>query len=69
MTIDWGAVRTATDKAQAAAEADSQRKRDAAQKYLAETDWMVVRETETGKPIPEDMRAARSEARKAAGAN
>ena len=67
MTIDWSAVRTATDKAQAAAEADAQRAREAAQKYLAETDWMVVRETETGKPIPEDVRAARSEARKAAG--
>lgn len=32
-------------------------------KYLAETDWYVVRFAETGKPIPEDILAARAAAR------
>ena len=32
-------------------------------KYLAETDWYVVRFAETGEPIPEDILAARAAAR------
>ncbi len=28
--------------------------------YLADTDWYVVREQETGKPMPVDVRARRS---------
>ena len=28
--------------------------------YLADTDWYVVREQETGKPIPDEVRARRS---------
>ena len=28
--------------------------------YLADTDWYVVREQETGKPVPVDVRARRS---------
>lgn len=34
-----------------------------ARRYLAETDWYVVRFAETGTPIPEDIRAAREAAR------
>lgn len=31
--------------------------------YLRETDWYSVREAETGKPMPEDVRTARQSAR------
>ena len=31
--------------------------------YLAETDWYVVRYSETGVPIPDDVKQARAEAR------
>jgi hypothetical protein len=31
--------------------------------YLADTDWYVTREAETGKPIPVDVKAKRSEIR------
>jgi hypothetical protein len=31
--------------------------------YLAETDWYVIRMQETGKPIPDDIKAKRDEAR------
>lgn len=34
-----------------------------AREYLAETDWMVVRSVETGKPVPEDVLAKRAAAR------
>jgi len=32
--------------------------------YLAETDWMVIREAETGKPVPDDVRQRREAARR-----
>lgn len=32
--------------------------------YLAETDWMVIRAAETGKPVPDDVSTRRAEARK-----
>jgi len=31
--------------------------------YLADTDWYVTRQAETGKPIPEDILTKRQEAR------
>lgn len=34
-----------------------------ATKYLSDTDWYVVRYTETGKEIPEDVRIKRQECR------
>lgn len=34
-----------------------------ARAYLAETDWYVVRFSETGEPIPEDIKQLRAEAR------
>ena len=40
---------------------------EAARRYLVETDWMVIRAAETGRPLPEDVTEARAEARKAAG--
>ena len=39
-----------------------------AQEYLAETDWMVVRAAETGKPVPEDVQERRAAARGVANA-
>jgi hypothetical protein len=64
MTIDWGAVQTAEDKAQAKREADADAERSKARKYLADTDWYVVRYTETGKPVPESIARTRESARK-----
>ena len=34
-----------------------------AQAYLDSTDWMVTRQAETGRPIPEDVKARRAAAR------
>jgi len=34
-----------------------------ARRYLAETDWMVVRATETGLPVPDTVLQSRAEAR------
>ena len=51
------AAREATERARAATEA---------RRYLAETDWMVIRAAETGTPIPAEVAAARMAARKAA---
>lgn len=33
------------------------------QKYLAQTDWMVIREVETGKKVPEHIKEERARAR------
>lgn len=33
--------------------------------YLASTDWYVIRMSETGKPVPDDILAARQAAREA----
>jgi hypothetical protein len=49
------AERAAAARAQVEAEARA---------YLAETDWMVIRAAETGKPVPEDVAEARAAARK-----
>ena len=34
-----------------------------AQLYLAQTDWYVIRQSETGKPVPEDVSIKRNECR------
>lgn len=36
-----------------------------AREYLDSTDWYVIREVETGKPMPDDVRIKREEARNA----
>jgi len=48
------AERDAATRARVAAEA---------RRYLADTDWMVIRAAETGKPVPEEVSAARAQAR------
>lgn len=58
--IDWSQrVREADEEAL--------RQANAARRTLAETDWYVIRQTETGQPIPASIAAARAEARKKAG--
>lgn len=37
--------------------------RSTAAAYLAATDWMVIRQSETGQPVPDDILQARAEAR------
>ena len=39
--------------------------RSAAAAYLAATDWMVIRQSETGQPVPDNILRARAEARAA----
>lgn len=58
--VDWSRRETVRDRARAA-EADAAAR---ARAYLAETDWYVARSVETGKPMPDDVRAARAAARK-----
>lgn len=64
--IDFTQVKTAEAKA---AEAEAERLQadyDAAVAYLCETDWYVVRKTETAAAVPADIEQARAEARKRA---
>jgi hypothetical protein len=56
-------ARAAEEQARSAAAARAE-----AVAYLAATDWMVVRQAETGQAVPKDVLAARAEARKAASA-
>ena len=56
-TADLEAEQVAKGREKARAEALS---------YLRETDWMVVRFTETGRPVPDDVALRREEAREAA---
>ena len=62
--IDWGAVRTAGDKAAARAERARATECAAARRYLAQTDWYVIRASDTGAPVPEAVRARRVDARR-----
>lgn len=35
----------------------------AARRYLQDTDWLVLRQVETGQAVPDDIKAARNAAR------
>ena len=62
MKIDWSQrVREAEEEAL--------RQANTARRTLAETDWYVIRQIETGQPVPANITAARAEARKKAGHN
>lgn len=63
MQIDLTQLITAEDKAAAAAAGAAAREHATARAYLAETDWMVVRAAETGKPVPADVADQRAQAR------
>jgi hypothetical protein len=58
--VDWTKRQTAEDRARDL-HVDAAEK---ARAYLAATDWYVARSVETGKPMPEDVKAARAAARK-----
>ncbi len=60
-------IKTAEDKAAEEAAAQAAADRAEALAYLASTDWLVVRQMETGQAIPDDVQAARAEARGKAG--
>ena len=64
MAIDWSAVQSAEDKA--AREADHARdaERNEARRYLAGTDWYVIRAADTGEPLPDAVRTRRADARR-----
>jgi len=49
------------------AEEEALRQANAARRTLAETDWYVIRQIETGQPIPGQISAARANARQKAG--
>ena len=53
------------DAEAAKAEFDRITARSTAAAYLAATDWMVIRQSETGQPVPDDILRARAEARAA----
>jgi hypothetical protein len=57
--VDWSQRVTATAR-------DAEDARLRALRYLAETDWLVLRAADGGKPVPEDIRKAREEARRTA---
>lgn len=63
MSIDWGQLVTAEDKARQAEEAQRAADNTEARAYLASTDWYVIRLQETGQPVPEDVLASRAAAR------
>jgi len=54
---------TEEEKAEAVDRFNSTQKFTAAQQYLANTDWYVTRNAETGVAIPEDVSARRAQAR------
>lgn len=56
-------VRTAEDLLADVAATARRRAADEARRYLAETDWMVIRAAETDVPMPEDVVKARALAR------
>ncbi len=58
--IDFTRIVTAEDRARTADEAE-------ARQTLAATDWMIIRQAETGDPVPEAVRQARSRARRILG--
>lgn len=61
--IDFSKMKTAEMKAAEAAQAEIDRVNAEARKYLADTDWYVIRMQETGVPIPAEILAGREAAR------
>lgn len=61
--IDWSQLETREGRAVLEAERAAEDARQEARAYLAETDWMVVRQAETKKAIPADVKKRRAAAR------
>lgn len=58
--IDFTRILTAADRARTADEAEARQTLDA-------TDWMIIRQAETGEEVAEAVRAARARARRILG--
>jgi hypothetical protein len=56
-------IKTSADLAAEAAAAEQARAVAEARAYLADTDWMVIRAAESGKPVPADVADRRAAAR------
>jgi hypothetical protein len=56
-------IKTAADLAAEVRQAELDAAAASARDYLADTDWLVVRAAETGKPVPEDVAKSRAKAR------
>lgn len=61
--IDFSQLVTAEDKAAQEQAAATEAIRSAARAYLAETDWYVTRQIETGKAVPKAIAKKRKAAR------
>lgn len=61
--IDWTQRILASELNIRADRAIADQERSDAMARLAETDWLVVRAIETGKPVPAEISAMRAEAR------
>ena len=62
-TVDLAQLQTAADRTRAA-EADAAARAAAADRaYLGQTDWYVIRQMETGDPVPADVASERGAAR------
>lgn len=56
-------IKTAAELAAERLDAERDSARATARSYLAQTDWLVVRQAETGTPVPPEVLTARAEAR------
>lgn len=61
--IDLTKLCTASMKAADAVAAEAAQNNTAQKAYLAATDWMMLRQLETGKPMPPEVAIARQVAR------
>ena len=61
--IDFSKLKTAEQKQAEKEQAELGRVNVEARRELAETDWYFLRELESGKPMPADIKAKRAAAR------
>ena len=61
--IDFSKLKTAEQKQAEKEQAELDRVNAEARRELAETDWYFLRELESGKPMPANIKAKRSAAR------
>ncbi len=62
--IEFDQIITAADKAEAAQALHCQQASAQAEACLASTDWYLIRQAETGKPVPDAVKERRAAARK-----
>ena len=61
--IDFSKMKTAEQKRAEAEQAEIDRVNAEARKYLADTDWYLVRALEAGEPVPAEVLEQRAAAR------